>query len=253
MKQFVIEDLMVKNADRTLVDSMNLSIEKGEIIAITGKSGSGKTLTFKGATGLLISEQLTVDGRITWNGEYYSPSYMKRFLGKEISYVMQNPMTAFNPVITIGSHCRETLMQHLKVSKREAYKIAIDWFHKLNLKDAERVYKSYCYELSGGMLQRVMLALAMAVGSKMIVADEPTTALDTITQKKILTEFLKINKEYGVTIIFISHDFGIISQIAKHIAVISDGMLIEYGDTEKILTAPEKELTIKMLKELVYD
>lgn len=250
MNQFVIEDLIVENADRSLVDSVNLSVEKGEILAITGQSGSGKTLTFKGATGLLTSEQLTVDGRVRWNGEYYSPSEMKAFLGKEISYVMQNPMTAFNPVITIGSHCRETLREHLKVSKKEADKIAIDWFYKLNLKDAKRVYKSYCYELSGGMLQRVMLALAMAVGSKMIVADEPTTALDTITQKKILSEFIRINKEYGVTIIFISHDFGIISQIANHIAVISEGKLIEYGSTEKILTNPEKELTIKMLKEL---
>ncbi|GKX27591.1 ABC transporter ATP-binding protein [Vallitalea longa] len=250
MNQFVIEDLIVGSAARKLVDSVNLSVEEGEIIAITGKSGSGKTLTFMGATGLLTSKELTVTGKIKWNSEYYTPSEMNTFLGKEISYVMQNPMTAFNPVITIGSHCRETLMEHLKVSKKEADKIVIDWFYKLNLNDTKRVYKSYCYELSGGMLQRVMLALAMAVGSKMIIADEPTTALDTITQKKILSEFIRINKEYGVTIIFISHDFGIISQIANHIAVISDGKLIEYGSTEKILTAPEKELTIKMLKEL---
>ncbi|MCT4564434.1 MAG: ABC transporter ATP-binding protein [Maledivibacter sp.] len=246
-----INDLKVEWGNRVLIDSMNLSIKKGEILAVVGKSGSGKTMTFKATTGLLASKQFKVSGKIDWNNKVYSPRDMSVFLGKEISYVMQNPMTAFNPVITIGSHCRETLTYHLNISKKEADNIAKKWFEKLRLMEFDRIFSSYCYELSGGMLQRVMLALAMSVESKIIIADEPTTALDTITQKEIVSELKILNESYGVTIVFISHDFAVLSQIADNVAVISGGKLLEYGSTEKILTSPQSKLTKIMLKELI--
>jgi ABC-type dipeptide/oligopeptide/nickel transport system ATPase component len=176
---------------------------------------------------------------------------MQKFLGKEISYVMQNPMTAFNPFFTIESHCRETLAHGLNINKKMADQIIKKWFNKFGLEDVDRVLQSYCYELSGGMLQRVMLALAMAVGSKMIIADEPTTALDTITQKEIILEFQRLNQEYGVTIVFISHDFAILSQISKHMVVISEGKIIEYGQTKDVLRKPKSEVTRTMLRELI--
>ncbi|QZY53864.1 ABC transporter ATP-binding protein [Crassaminicella profunda] len=251
MQQLKIKNLVVKSQNRVLVKSINLEVEKGEILAVVGKSGSGKTITFKAATGLLSSEKFKIAGEIIWDEKLYAPKEMQKLLGKEISYVMQNPMTAFNPVFTIRSHCRETLMQHLKVNKKEADKIIKEWFEKFGLHDVERVLESYCYELSGGMLQRVMLSLAMAVGSKMIIADEPTTALDTITQKEIIRSFKRLNEEYGVTIVFISHDFAIVSQIANHMVVISDGKTIEYGKTKDLLMTPKSECTKKMLKELI--
>lgn len=251
MDQLAIKNLVVKSEKKLLAKAINLKVEEGEILAVVGKSGSGKTITFKGATGLLSSEKFQVTGEIIWNDKVYTPKKMQKFLGKEISYVMQNPMTAFNPVFTIRSHCRETLVHHLKVYKKEADQIMKEWFNKFGLKDGDRVLESYCYELSGGMLQRIMLALAMAVGSKMIIADEPTTALDTITQKEIISEFERLNKEYGITIVFISHDFAILSQIAKHMVVISDGRIIEYGKTEDVLMEPQSELTKRMLKELI--
>jgi ABC-type dipeptide/oligopeptide/nickel transport system ATPase component len=251
MNQLTIKNLTVRSENRLLVQSIDLKVEKREILAVVGKSGSGKTITFKSATGVLKSDKFQVTGEIIWNDKLYTPYQMEKFLGKEISYVMQNPMTAFNPVLTIKSHCRETLVQHLKVHKKEADQIIKEWFNKFGLKDGDRILESYSYELSGGMLQRVMLALAMAVGSKMIIADEPTTALDTITQKEIISEFERINKEYGITIVFISHDFAILSQIANHIVVISDGRIIEYGETENIFKKPKSELTRKMLEELI--
>ncbi|GAA0732980.1 ABC transporter ATP-binding protein [Clostridium oceanicum] len=254
MYQLNIENLIVQTQNKVLVNNINLSVEKGEILAVIGQSGSGKTMTFKAAIGLLDKNQFKIAGDITWNKNRCSPENMTAFLGKEISYVMQNPMTAFNPVITIGSHFRETLMYHLNINKKEADYIAKQWLKKLRLKDIDRVFSSYCYELSGGMLQRVMLALSMAVGSKILIADEPTTALDTITQKKIITEFQRLNKEYGVTIVFISHDFAIISQIADRIAVISCGEIVECGNTKDTLTNPKSEVTKIMLKELInYD
>ncbi|MCT4620290.1 MAG: ABC transporter ATP-binding protein [Marinisporobacter sp.] len=251
MEQLKIKNLVVKSENKMLVKSINIEVEKGKILAVVGKSGSGKTITFKAATGLLSSEKFEITGEILWNEKIYAPNEMQGFLGREISYVMQNPMTAFNPVFTIGSHCRETLMQHLKVNKKESEKIIKEWFEKFGLQDTQRILQSYSYELSGGMLQRVMLSLAMAVGSKMIIADEPTTALDTITQKEIILAFQRLNEEYGVTIVFISHDFAIVSQIAHHMVVISDGRRIEYGKTKDVLMTPQSALTKKMLKELI--
>jgi len=251
MSQIAIKKLNVKCANKILVDNVHLKITKGEIFAIVGKSGSGKTMTFKGLTGLLDESKFSVTGEVYWDDKVYNPREMKQFLGHEISYVMQNPMTAFNPVFKIKSHVRETLIQHLDVTVQTADSIMIDWLQKFGLDDGKRILDSYCYELSGGMLQRIMLALAMAVDCKLIIADEPTTALDTITQKEIISEFQRLNREYKVTIVFISHDFAIVSQIADYVIVISEGAIIERGRARGVLTKPRSEETIKMLKELI--
>lgn len=251
MKLMRLKSFTIESSHSSIVNINDLEVQKGSILGVVGKSGSGKTMTFKGATGLISDKNIKISGHVYWEGQEIDIKGMKRLLGKEISYVMQNPMTAFNQVHTIGYHCYETLRCNLKISKAEAHNLIKDYFLQFGLTDTSRVLKSYPYQLSGGMLQRVMLSIAMALGSKLIIADEPTTALDNISQREVVNSFLKANKEYGVTIVFISHDFPLISEIANYIAVIMDGELVEMGTCKDILTNPQENKTINMLKGLI--
>lgn len=251
MELMRLENFKISSTSSTIVEIDDMKVTRGKILGIVGRSGSGKTMTFKGATGLILERGLNISGNIYWQGKKKKVSHMRKLLGKNISYVMQNPMTSFNQVHTIGYHCYETLRYNLNLDKKESRELICKWLSRFALLDQDRILTSYPYQLSGGMLQRVMLSIAMALGSDMIIADEPTTALDNVSQKEIIESFIEANRSYGVTIVFISHDFPLISQIAHEIGVIIDGQLVEIGKSKDILTRPENIKTIKMLKGLI--
>ncbi|RBQ31418.1 nickel import ATP-binding protein NikD [Arcobacter sp. FW59] len=230
-----------KKEEKNLLENINLKITQGEMLGIIGESGSGKSILCKSILDL-NPNYFKITGNIFFDELDIlkaSPKQIQQICGKKISMIMQDSVNAFNPIEKIKTQFIESLIdkKDLKNAKNDSY----FWLEKVGLTDIEKVLNSYPFELSGGMLQRVMIALAFAQDSKIIIADEPTSSLDMINQKEILNIFKNLQEKEKKTVIFVSHDLGIISHLANNIAVMKKGKIVEYNDTKSLLLNPQNE------------
>lgn len=239
-----------KKSSTKLVDNISFSLKKGECLGILGESGSGKSMTCKAIMGLLDKNFQIEGSAIYENNDLLKKNSedMRKLRGKEIAMVLQNPMTCFDPLYPIGYQMAETFAEHLDLNQEEIKKKSIEILELMQLKNAEDILHKYPHQLSGGMLQRIMIGLALAMEPKLLIADEPTTAIDAVTQYEIMKEFIKIKEKYKVAIIFISHDLSVISKIADNVIVMSNGKAVAQGDKNYIFSSEKEEYT-KMLIE----
>ena len=240
----------------TAVNRVSFDIAQGEVMGLVGESGSGKSVTAKSLMQLNARNAVYgPDSRIILNLEdreidvlaLKSPADLLVVRGGAVSMVFQEPMASFAPALTIGSQMVETLMLHLKVSKAEAKDTAIDMLARVGIADASSRFNQYVFELSGGMRQRAMIAMALSTKPKLLIADEPTTALDVTIQAQVLELMQDLVKEFHMGILFITHDLGVIAQTADHIAVMYLGELVETGSTRSVIHNPRHPYTRGLL------
>ena len=232
------------------VRGISFDVNEGEVLGIVGESGSGKSVTSLSIMGLLQYPGRVVDGEILLNGEdilTYSKDQMRKVRGKEIAMIFQDPMTSLNPVYTIGNQVMEMILEHEKMTKREARARAIEMLKLVGIPAAEKRIDSYPHEFSGGMRQRVMIALALSCNPKLLIADEPTTALDVTIQAQILSLIKKLNKQFGMTTMLITHDLGVVATVCDKVAVMYGGLIMEYGTVDEIFYHPRHPYTMGLL------
>lgn len=232
------------------VRGISFDVNEGEVLGIVGESGSGKSVTSLSIMGLLQYPGRVVDGEILLNGEdilTYSKDQMRKVRGKEIAMIFQDPMTSLNPVYTIGNQIMEMILEHEKMSKREARARAIEMLKLVGIPAAEKRIDSYPHEFSGGMRQRVMIALALSCNPKLLIADEPTTALDVTIQAQILSLIKSLNKQFGMTTMLITHDLGVVATVCDKVAVMYGGLIMEYGTVDEIFYHPRHPYTMGLL------
>jgi peptide/nickel transport system ATP-binding protein len=233
------------------IQDLNLIVEKGETIGIVGESGSGKSVTSLAIMGLLPPQGKIASGAILFNNKLnqekqlnsLSEKEFQRLRGNEISMIFQEPMTSLNPVHTCGMQVAEVIMLHEKLNATAAKKRTLALFEQVMLPRAEQLFNSYPHQLSGGQKQRVMIAMAIACKPQLLIADEPTTALDVTVQQTILDLLKDLQKEYNMGMIFITHDLGVVAQIAQKILVMYKGKTVEQGDVKQIFNAPQHPYT----------
>ena len=232
------------------VRGISFDVNEGEVLGIVGESGSGKSVTSLSIMGLLQYPGRVVDGEILLNGEdilTYSKNQMRKVRGKEIAMIFQDPMTSLNPVYTIGNQIMEMILEHEKMSRREARERAIEMLKLVGIPAAEKRIDSYPHEFSGGMRQRVMIALALSCNPKLLIADEPTTALDVTIQAQILSLIKSLNKQFGMTTMLITHDLGVVATVCDKVAVMYGGLIMEYGTADEIFYHPRHPYTMGLL------
>ncbi|MBE6992228.1 MAG: ABC transporter ATP-binding protein [Ruminococcaceae bacterium] len=236
--------------DRFAVDGLTLSIEEGEIVGLVGESGSGKTVTAMSISGLMPERKADISGSITLDGKEIlqcTNDELLGILGEELGIVFQEPMTSMNPVMRIGPQVEECLKVHTKLTKAERKQRALEAMHWAELDDPESIYSKYPHELSGGMLQRVMIAAAIISRPKLLLADEPTTALDVTIQAEILELLKRLNKEHNMAILLISHDLHVVRKLCSRVAVMQRGKLVEDRPVEEIFRDQQHEYTKKLI------
>jgi peptide/nickel transport system ATP-binding protein len=233
-----------------VVKNLSLSVGHAETLAIVGESGSGKSVTSLAFLGLLAPNAIIQSGEITVDGknvlEFKSEDWLK-FRGQQVSMIFQEPMTALNPSLKCGEQAMEPLLNHSDLSRSQVKKEILSLFEKVKLPDPERAFDSYPHQLSGGQRQRVMIAMAISCKPKLLIADEPTTALDVTVQKEILDLLQDLQKETGMSMIFISHDLGVVKHLAHKILVMFRGETMEYGPAKEVLENPTSEYTKGLL------
>lgn len=246
---FYIEDSVI-----TAVDSVSFVVQEGETLGIVGESGSGKSVTALSIMRLIQSPPAKiVDGKILFKGEdllLKSEDEMRRIRGNEISMIFQEPMTSLNPVLTIGAQISEAIMLHEGVSKKEALEKSEHLLHLCKVSLPKKRLRQYPHELSGGMRQRAMIAMALACNPSLLIADEPTTALDVTVQAQILDLILELQKRMGTAVLFITHDLGVINEVADNVAIMYCGRIVEYGPTKDVLRHPLHPYTKGLLASL---
>jgi ABC-type dipeptide/oligopeptide/nickel transport system ATPase component len=249
-----INDLNIEFHDHlipeTVVYDFNLTLYPGEIVGIVGESGSGKSMCALAIAGLLRRQDMKKSGEILYGGHNLlnCPRHiLRKYQGNEISIVFQEPMTALNPVKKIGWQIEETLRIHTNLTNAECYERAINMLSDVELPLPEHIYRQYPHELSGGMRQRVMIAMAMICEPKILIADEITTALDVIIQSQIIELLKRLNRERKTAILFISHDLSLVRQLCGKVVVLQGGRMVESGLTERIFQKPEAEYTKRLI------
>ncbi len=234
------------------VDGISFSIEKGEILGIVGESGAGKSITGFSILGLIDKPGEIVNGEILFNGDDLvkkSEKELKEIRGNEISMIFQDPQTSLNPVISIGDQLMEAILYHNNyVSKQDAYATCVKILELVGLPAAEKRMKSYPHQLSGGMKQRIVIAMALLNDPKLLIADEPTTALDVTIQAQILYLMKKLSNDFKSSLILITHDIAVVSQLCDKIAVMYAGRIVEYGTKEDIIFNPLHPYTKGLLQ-----
>lgn len=237
--------IILKKGDIPLVKGVDLSVCRGKATVIVGESGSGKTMLLKAIVGILNRKNVEIQGRAYFEGTdlFSLPEKARRGYCSKLALIMQNPMTAFDPSVKIGRQ----MVEGIRDSKPEARKKAAWALEAVGLSPAHPVLQAYPHELSGGMLQRVMIAIAVMGEASLIVADEPTTALDTVNQNLVLDEMNALKRK-GVGVLFVTHDFVVAEKIADRIAVMKDGRLVETGKAETILNAPRHDFTKTLIE-----
>lgn len=242
-----------------VIRGMNLSLYKGETVAIVGESGSGKSVTVKAIMGILSGNGKINSGSIRFtynNGEeeveediikLSKKEIRKRINGKRIAMVFQDPMTSLNPTMTIGAQIMEGMIYHYKTNKKEAYQKAVSLLELVGITDAQKRMKNYPHQLSGGMRQRVVIAIALACDPELLICDEPTTALDVTIQSKILELIKEIQEKTGISVIYITHDLGVVAKVADYVAVMYAGKIVEKGTTDEIFYEPKHPYTWGLL------
>lgn len=234
----------------TVVYDFDLTLDEGDIVGLVGESGSGKSMSALAIAGLLSRKDMQKKGQILFQGMDLltcERSMLRNIQGNDISVIFQEPMTSLNPVKKIGWQVEESLRIHTKLSKEDRYQKAIQMLNDVELDNPERVYEQYPHELSGGMRQRVMIAAAMICTPKILIADEPTTALDVTIQAQIVELLKKINREKGTAILFISHDLSLVKQLCERVLVMQGGYIVESGSTEEVFNHPKEEYTKKLI------
>ena len=235
------------------VDGISYELRKGEVIGIVGESGSGKSVEAYSIMGLLQSPGRVVGGSISLDGQdllSFDKKQMQNLRGNRISMIFQNPMTSLNPVYTIGNQIREALWAHRDVSRGEANARVVDILDLVGISNPEKRVKQYPHELSGGMRQRVMIALSLICEPDLLIADEPTTALDVTIQAQILTLMQRIQSKTRMAIIFITHNLGVIADICKRVAVMYAGHIVEIGTVDDIFYSPRHPYTTGLLRSI---
>ncbi|MDW4499377.1 ABC transporter ATP-binding protein [Sulfitobacter sp. D35] len=229
------------------VEAMDLHLEPNEILCVVGESGSGKSLTARAVMGLLPRPRVRISrGSVLFQGEDLaaaSDERLRAIRGSEISMIFQEPMTALNPVMTIGTQVDEVFRFHQKMPARERRERALQLLDDVQLPDPEECLRAYPHELSGGQRQRAMIAMALALDPKILIADEPTTALDVTTQAQVLRLIKRLQDSHGTGVLFITHDFGVVADIADRVMVMQNGRVVETGATEQVLRRPSHPYT----------
>src|ERR671929_846506 len=233
------------------VDGVDLFINKGETLGIVGESGSGKSVTALSIMRLIPQPPgRIVQGQIYYNGKNLlelSPSQMRKIRGKEIAMIFQEPMTSLNPVFTVGEQIAEAIRLHEGLGRRDAMDKTVDMLKLVHIPNAERRVKEYPHQLSGGMRQRVMIAMALSCNPNLLIADEPTTALDVTIQAQILDLIKRLKSEFNTAIIFITHDLGVVAGMTDHIIVMYAGQVFEQAPTRELFYDPQHPYTWGLL------
>lgn len=243
---FYTDDGVVK-----AVNGVSFDVKKGQTLGIVGESGCGKSVMSLSMMRLIQNPGKIVEGEIFLNDVdliKLSQSDMRKINGCRISMIFQEPMTSLNPVFTVGNQISEVLMLHKKLSKKEAKVKAVELINTVGISRPEQIFDSYPHELSGGMRQRVMIAMALACSPELLIADEPTTALDVTIQAQILDLLKDIKKKFDMSIILITHDLGVVSEMADYVIVMYAGRIIEQGSVNDVFLSPTHPYTIGLLK-----
>ncbi len=235
------------------LNGVSFSMEEGEVLGIVGESGSGKSVTAYSIMGLTAYPGKLVGGTVRFNGheiEKMTEKEFRKIRGNEVSIIFQDPMTSLNPVYTIGNQIVEVILLHTNKTKKEAYERARELLELVGINEPTKRLKQYPHELSGGMRQRVMIAIALACEPKLLIADEPTTALDVTIQAQILELMQELRKKLGMSIIMITHDLGVVASMCEKIAVMYAGHIVEYGTADEIFYNPSHEYTKGLIKSI---
>ena len=229
MSVLKVENLSLKKGGHHILKEMSFTLEANKILGIVGQSGSGKSMLSKSLLGLHPSAHFNMEGQIRLGGQLISPKEFPKIRGCEIGLIHQNPMTAFNPVVKLKKQIADVYQSHFKVSRRQAYEDIKNFIKGFGFEDVDRVMEAYPHELSGGMLQRLSIATLLLIKPKVLIADEITTALDPNTKKEIVSLLLKIQKEYKMSILFVSHEVDILKEISHDLLVIDKGEIVDRG------------------------
>ena len=235
------------------LNDVSIHLKEGEVLGIVGESGSGKSVTAYSLMGLTAHPGKLIGGTLQFNGheiEDMGEKEMRKIRGKEISIIFQDPMTSLNPVYTIGNQIMEVIRLHTDKDKKQAYERAKELLELVGINEPEKRLKQYPHELSGGMRQRVMIAIALACEPKLLIADEPTTALDVTIQAQILELMMELKDKLGMAIIMITHDLGVVASMCDRIAVMYAGRIIEYGTTDDIFYRPHHMYTKGLIRSI---
>lgn len=246
------------------VDGVSFDVHEGQVVGVVGESGCGKSVTIKSVLRIVQKPGRIVDGEILWrrpssNGQDEiidlaqldaQGKQMRSIRGGEIALIPQEPMASFSPVHTVGNQLIEAIRLHTNVNKREAKQIAIERLHEVGMPSPEQRLDAYSWQLSGGLRQRAMIAMALSCNPRLLIADEPTTAIDVTTQAQVLNLLRRLQQELSMSIIFITHDLGVIAQIADYVAVMYLGRIVETGPVDNIFHNPQHPYTIALLKSI---
>jgi oligopeptide/dipeptide ABC transporter ATP-binding protein len=238
------------------VDDVSFSLREGEILGLVGESGSGKSVACRTIAGLMQSPPAWSLGEVRYAGYpgrnllRLRPAEQQRLRGAHISMIFQDPMSALNPVMRVGDQIEEAVGAHARLTPRERRRRAVELMERVGISAAARRLRDYPHQFSGGMRQRVMIAAALASHPKILLADEPTTALDVIIQDQILSLLLELQRDFGMSMILVSHDLGVIAEMCDRIAVMYGGQIVELADARTLLTEPRHPYTISLLRSL---
>lgn len=257
MALLTIKNLTVQFATATgpftAVDGIDVSVDREEVLAIVGESGSGKSVSMLAVMGLLpdtatvTADEMTFDGR---NLLAMTPAERRRLIGREITMIFQEPIASLNPSFTVGFQIEEVLRLNLGMDRRAAYARALELFRAVGIPEPESKLKAYPHQMSGGQCQRVMIAMAIATNPRLLIADEPTTALDVTIQKQILDLLMKLQETHGMALILITHDMGVVAETADRVVVQYKGRKMEEADVLRLFEAPQHPYTRALLSAL---
>ena len=246
--------LDIRDLDLTLAGSpplrllrrVSLQVESGQIVGLVGESGAGKTMVSRAVLGIAPANARVTHGAVVFDGRditHLAERQRRHLLGREIAFIPQNPMTALNPVERIGPQITDVLRMHLDLDKRSAHERALVLLQDVHLRDPERILRQFPHELSGGMRQRVLIAIAFACKPKLVIADEPTTALDVTVQKQILQLIRELQRDSGTAMLFITHDLGVVAKLCDHVAVMHGGRVLESAPAAHLFASPSHDYT----------
>ena len=248
-----IRDLHVKfnNRDREAVSGVSLTLKDGEILGLVGDSGSGQSGTAMSVAGLLPRKKCTFSGEVLVDGNdmlHADRALLRKVQGRRIGVVFQEPMSSMDPLMKVGEQVEEVLLLHTRLSPERRRELALTALREVELSNPEEVYDKYPHELSGGMQQRAMIAAAAVIKPSLLILDEPTTALDVTIQAQILKMLARLNREFGISMLFISHNLNVVRKLCKRVAVMQKGVIVEEGITEDIFFHPQHPYTQHLIE-----
>ena len=249
----------IRYRKKQVIENVSLAMKPGEILGIVGESGSGKSTLIRAAMGLLGEGGTVTQGQILYQGTnatidmtQIQGEEMRRLRGAEIGMIFQNAGASLCPIRTIEEQLYETVLEHESISKGEIRDRALELFEQLRFTNGDQILKSYPFEFSGGMNQRVGIVLAMLLRPRLLLADEPTSALDVTVQLQVLREMKKLRDMYGTSIVLVTHNIGVVNYLADHVAVMHQGKLVEYGTKEDVLNNPQDAYTKKLIGSVLH-